>query len=113
MTLLNISTPRVFPLPEPTLQAIAASRLISSLLPASGGLTVCGPQPRLSHRIHKGFAAFLLHLPSFCMKQLAAVFDDVLTVDAVKLVCSAMLKSITTVKTWLAEHPVPVVYSIR
>lgn len=44
----------------------------------------------------------------FLTAQLAAVFDDV-TVDAVKIGMLGDADTIRTVRTWLSEHPVPVV----
>ena len=44
----------------------------------------------------------------FFTAQLAAVFDDV-TVDAVKIGMLGDADTIRTVRTWLSEHPVPVV----
>lgn len=44
----------------------------------------------------------------FLTAQLAAVFDDV-TVDAVKIGMLGDAATIRTVRTWLSEHPVPVV----
>lgn len=44
----------------------------------------------------------------FLTVQLAAVFDDV-TVDAVKIGMLGDADTIRTVRTWLSEHPVPVV----
>ena len=44
----------------------------------------------------------------FLTAQLAAVFDDV-TVDAVKIGMLGDADTIRTVRTWLGEHPVPVV----
>ena len=44
----------------------------------------------------------------FLTAQLAAVFDDV-TVDAVKIGMLGDVDTIRTVRTWLSEHPVPVV----
>lgn len=44
----------------------------------------------------------------FLNAQLAAVFDDV-TVDAVKIGMLGDADTIRTVRTWLSEHPVPVV----
>lgn len=44
----------------------------------------------------------------FLTAQLAAVFDDV-TVDAVKIGMLGDAETIRTVRTWLSEHPVPVV----
>lgn len=44
----------------------------------------------------------------FLTAQLAAVFDDV-TVDAVKIGMLSDADTIRTVRTWLSEHPVPVV----
>ena len=44
----------------------------------------------------------------FFSAQLAAVFDDV-TVDAVKIGMLGDADTIRTVRTWLSEHPVPVV----
>ena len=44
----------------------------------------------------------------FLTAQLAAVFDDV-TVDAVKIGMLGDVDTIRTVRTWLNEHPVPVV----
>lgn len=44
----------------------------------------------------------------FLTAQLAAVFDDV-TVDAVKIGMLGDTDTIRTVRTWLSEHPVPVV----
>ena len=44
----------------------------------------------------------------FLTAQLAAVFDDI-TVDAVKIGMLGDADTIRTVRTWLSEHPVPVV----
>lgn len=44
----------------------------------------------------------------FLTAQLAAVFDDV-TVDAVKIGMLGDADTIRTVRTWLSEHPVPVI----
>ena len=74
---------------------------------ASGGYGMCVTTSLVAQNtcgVRKVFTPPL----EFLTAQLAAVFDDV-TVDAVKIGMLGDADTIRTVRTWLSEHPVPVV----
>ena len=74
---------------------------------ASGGYGMCVTTSLVAQNtcgVRKVFTPPL----KFLTAQLAAVFDDV-TVDAVKIGMLGDADTIRTVRTWLSEHPVPVV----
>ena len=74
---------------------------------ASGGYGMCVTTSLVAQNtcgVRKVFTPPL----EFLTAQLAAVFDDV-TVDAVKIGMLGDADTIRTVRTWLSEHPVPLV----
>lgn len=107
MTLLNTSTPRVLSIAgaDPTGGAGIQADLKS--IAASGGYGMCATTALVAQNT-QGVRSIFAPPTEFLQEQLAAVFDDV-TVDAVKIGMLGDVETITTVKTWLAEHPVPVV----
>ena len=107
MTLLDISIPRVLSIAgtDPTGGAGIQADLKS--IAASGGYGMCATTALVAQNT-RGVRSIFAPPTEFLQEQLAAVFDDV-TVDAVKIGMLGDVETITTVKTWLAEHPVPVV----
>ena len=74
---------------------------------ASGGYSMCVTTSLVAQNTCGVREVFTPPL-EFLTAQLAAVFDDV-TVDAVKIGMLGDADTIRTVRTWLSEHPVPVV----
>lgn len=74
---------------------------------ASGGYGMCVTTSLVAQNTYGVREVFTPPL-EFLTAQLAAVFDDV-TVDAVKIGMLGDADTIRTVRTWLSEHPVPVV----
>lgn len=74
---------------------------------ASGGYGMCVTTSLVAQNMCGVREVFTPPL-EFLTAQLAAVFDDV-TVDAVKIGMLGDADTIRTVRTWLSEHPVPVV----
>ena len=74
---------------------------------ASGGYGMCVTTSLVAQNTGGVREVFTPPL-EFLTAQLAAVFDDV-TVDAVKIGMLGDADTIRTVRTWLSEHPVPVV----
>ena len=107
MTLLDTLTPRVLSIAgtDPTGGAGIQADLKS--IAASGGYGMCATTALVAQNT-RGVRSIFAPPTKFLEEQLAAVFDDV-TVDAVKIGMLGDVETITTVKTWLAEHPVPVV----
>ena len=85
-----------FPLPEPTLQAVLESRLISKSIAASGGYGMCATTALVAQNT-QGVSQHFCSTTEFLQEQLAAVFDDV-TVDAVKIGMLGDVETITTVQ---------------
>ena len=107
MTLLTTTTPRVLSIAgtDPTGGAGIQADLKS--IAASGGYGMCATTALVAQNT-QGVRTIFTPPADFLKEQLASVFDDV-TVDAVKIGMLGDAETITTVKTWLAEHPVPVV----